>query len=321
MKFSSLLKTGAVLCASAFIAAGCGGSDNKTWTVTCPWAPSGVAAMVSQKAASLSTKYVKDTTLVAEAVKGDTATINTWVMDKKGGDPALTFINEGLLAITPIIDAKKAKYKEDDFIVIQNLYSAVFVLSAENSLGVKSIEDLQKYVKDGGKINVAVNGATSAEAFLATALFSDMGAKDFKVTPYTSAAEAAQAVAKGETNFAISHQTQIMETAQQGKVNVLAAFSDKTIEYGPFTGVKGVGEYGYPYIINTCIVAARAGTSDADVKKLQELYNSITTDPDFVKWAQDTMLIEMRPMDAAAFKAHLESVRELVNTYKDKVLS
>ena len=25
-----------------------------TWTVTCPWAPSGVAAMVSQKAASLS---------------------------------------------------------------------------------------------------------------------------------------------------------------------------------------------------------------------------------------------------------------------------
>ena len=79
MKFSSLLKTGAVLCASAFIAVGCGGSDNKTWTVTCPWAPSGVAAMVSQKAASLSTKYVKDTTLVAEAVKGDTATINTWV--------------------------------------------------------------------------------------------------------------------------------------------------------------------------------------------------------------------------------------------------
>ena len=74
------------------------------------------------------------------------------------------------------------------------------------------------------------------------------------------------------------------------------------------------------HIINTCIVAARAGTSDADVKKLQELYNSITTDPDFVKWAQDTMLIEMRPMDAAAFKAHLESVRELVNTYKDKVL-
>ena len=28
-----------------------------TWTVTCPWAPSGVAAMVSQKAAS-SFKYL-----------------------------------------------------------------------------------------------------------------------------------------------------------------------------------------------------------------------------------------------------------------------
>ena len=28
--------------------AGCGGQKNATWKVTCPWAPSGVAAMVSQ---------------------------------------------------------------------------------------------------------------------------------------------------------------------------------------------------------------------------------------------------------------------------------
>lgn len=27
--------------------AGCGGKKNATWKVTCPWAPSGVAAMVS----------------------------------------------------------------------------------------------------------------------------------------------------------------------------------------------------------------------------------------------------------------------------------
>ena len=32
----------------------------EAWTVTCPWAPSGVAAMVNQKAASLSTTYSQD---------------------------------------------------------------------------------------------------------------------------------------------------------------------------------------------------------------------------------------------------------------------
>ena len=34
--------------------AGCG-QKSATWKVTCPWAPSGVAAMVSQQAATKST--------------------------------------------------------------------------------------------------------------------------------------------------------------------------------------------------------------------------------------------------------------------------
>ena len=58
---------------------GCG-SKQESWKVTCPWAPSGVAAMVSQKAAAMSPDYSdKKITLVAEAIKGDAATVNTWV--------------------------------------------------------------------------------------------------------------------------------------------------------------------------------------------------------------------------------------------------
>ena len=50
---------------------GCG-SKQESWKVTCPWAPSGVAAMVSQKAAAKSPDYSDNKiTLVAEAVKGD----------------------------------------------------------------------------------------------------------------------------------------------------------------------------------------------------------------------------------------------------------
>ena len=72
------------------------------------------------------------------------------------------------------------------------------------------------------------------EAFLAAALFGSMGAGDqLKLTPYQSAAEAAQAVAKGETNFAVSHQSQILETYQQGGVDVVCAFDDKAIDKRP----------------------------------------------------------------------------------------
>ena len=65
-----------------------------TWTVTCPWAPSGVAAMVSQKAASLSNTYSDKIILVADAVKGDAATVNSWVAETKANDPELVFAGE-----------------------------------------------------------------------------------------------------------------------------------------------------------------------------------------------------------------------------------
>ena len=85
---------------------GCG-SKTETWTVTCPWAPSGVAAMVSQKAASLSTKYSEDIILVADAIKGDAATVNTWVASTSEKDPELVFAGEGLFSITSILDPAK----------------------------------------------------------------------------------------------------------------------------------------------------------------------------------------------------------------------
>ena len=51
-----VLAIGLAMTMAAAALAGCG-SKTTTWTVTCPWAPSGVAAMVSQKAAALSNTY------------------------------------------------------------------------------------------------------------------------------------------------------------------------------------------------------------------------------------------------------------------------
>ena len=52
--------------------------------------------MVSQKAAAKSPDYSeKKITLVAEAVKGDAATVNTWVAGTKANDKELVFAGEG----------------------------------------------------------------------------------------------------------------------------------------------------------------------------------------------------------------------------------
>ena len=161
----------AAMCAA--LLAGCG-QKSATWKVTCPWAPSGVAAMVSQQAATKSTSYSDTITLVAEAIKGDAATVNTWVADTKANDTELVFVGEGLLSITSILDPAKMQFGYEDFVFVENLYSSIFVLSADAKLNIGSVADLEAYVQQGTEISVAVNGATSSEAFLAASLFGVM---------------------------------------------------------------------------------------------------------------------------------------------------
>ena len=313
----SLVLVGA-LCAALLTS--CGGKKNATWKVTCPWAPSGVAAMVSQQAATKSTSYSDTITLVAEAIKGDAATVNTWVADTKGNDTELVFVGEGLLSITSILDPGKMQFTYEDFAFVENLYSSIFVLSADAKLNINSLDELEAYVQQGSEISVAVNGATSSEAFLAAALFGSMGAgSQLKLTPYQSAAEAAQAVARGETQFAVSHQSQILETYQQNGVTIVCAFDENDIENGPFAGVEGVGQKGYPYFRNRCFVMARAGTDADKVAELKELYGKILADQEVVDWLQDTMLVEVDTMSVEDVEAHVDNVKNIVNEYKEIV--
>lgn len=295
-------------------------AKKESWKVTCPWAPSGVAAMVSQKAAAKSTDYSDKITLVAEAIKGDAATVNTWVASTKANDKELVFAGEGLFAITEILDPAKLQFSYEDFVFVENLYSSVFVLSADSNLNIQDLADLKAYVEAGNTVSVAVNGATGSEAFLAAALFGSMGAGDqLKLTPYQSAAEAAQAVAKGETNFAVSHQSQILETFQQGGVTVVCAFDGDAIQSGPFAGVEGVGAAGYPYFRNRCFILARKGTDAAKVAELKNLYDSILADKEVADWLNDTMLLEVDTMTEADVQAHIDNVKSIVNEYKDIV--
>lgn len=293
----------------------------ETWTVTCPWAPSGVAAMVSQKAASLSTTYSEDIILVADAIKGDAATVNSWVAETKANDPELVFAGEGLFSITSIIDPAKMQFTYDDFEFVENLYSSVFVMSADADLGISSMDDLTSYLEGGNEITVAANGATGSEAFLAAALFGAMGyGEQIEIVPYSSAAEAAQAVARGETNFAVSHQSQILETYQQNGVTIVCAFDGEDIADGPFAGVEGVGKYGYPYFRNRCLILARKGTDAEKVAKLKTLYGDILADGDVTSWLADTMLLEVDTMSNDQVLEHIENVKNIVNEYKDLVV-
>ncbi len=277
--------------------------------------------MVSQKAAAMSTNYSESIILVADAIKGDAATVNTWVTDTKANDTELVFAGEGLFSITSILDPAKLQFTYDDFVFVENLYSSIFVMSADASLNIKNINDLDAYAAGADEISVAANGATSSEAFLAAALFGSMGYGDkLKITPYSSAAEAAQAVARGETNFAVSHQSQILETYQQGGVTIVCAFDGEDITDGDFAGVEGVGKYGYPYFRNRCFILARSGTKAETVAELKKLYDDILADSEMASWLSDTMMLEVDTMSEADVQEHIQNVQNIVNEYYDIVV-
>ena len=307
-----------VLTASMLV--GCG-EKTKTWTVTCPWAPSGVAATVSNKAAEVAPNHSDKIILVADAIKGDAATVNTWVSSTEAKDPELVFAGEGLFAITPILDASKLEFTYDDFTFVENLYSSIFVMSADAKLGINSIDTLKAYLEEGNNVTVATNGATSSEAFLAASLFGAMGfGEQMEIVPYASAAEAADAVSRGEANFAVSHQSQILDTFNAGGVTMVCAFDKDDIKAGAFAGTEGVGKHGFPYFRNRCFIMARAGADAKEVDALKALYGDILNDAEVSDWLTNEMLLEVDTMTEADVQAHIDNVTKIVNEYKDVVV-
>ena len=134
-------------CVTAFAA--------ESWKVTCPWAPDGVASLVSQKAAGMSTTYSDDIVLVADAIKGDAATVNSWVQQYEANSPEMVFAGEGLISISSILEPDRIQFTYDDFAYVENLYSSVFVMSADAGLGIENIDGLKAYLEAGNEITVA----------------------------------------------------------------------------------------------------------------------------------------------------------------------
>ena len=126
----------------------------------------------------------------------------------------------------------------------------------------------------------------------------------------------------GETQFAVSHQSQILETYQQNGVTIVCAFDEGNIESGPFAGVEGVGQHGYPYFRNRCFIMARAGTDEKKVAGMTSRMTrakSANTTPVTrstgmrISLPRSTMLLEVDTMSVADVEAHVENVKGIVN--------
>jgi len=317
MKKASVLLIMALLGVSLLSAAGkTEAVDVAQWpqeavTIVCPWAVGGVADMVNRKTAVYGVDYFGKPVLATNELGAGGNVALTNYLKNQPNSTTLIFGAEGAFSIAPNIDGSDAiQFKYDDFVPIINLYSSIFVMTADAKLGITDLESLQAYGR-GKKLMVAVNGIAGSEAFLAKALFKELGL-DLELISYNGANLALAAAAKGETSFAISHQSQAKGSVAGGVLTPVVVFDKQGVNNEVFKNVKGVGEYGYSaYFRNRCFILARKGTDPKVVEKVRNAYLEILKKADIVEFYK-TLMIEYDPLSVEEINKHIASVTAIV---------
>ena len=282
-------------------------------TVICPWAVGGVADVVNRKAATYGEEVLGQPILATNELGAGGNVALTNYLRTEPNSTTLIFGAEGAFSIAPNVEGSEAiRFTYDDYIPIINLYSAIFVMTADAELGINDLDDLIAY-GEGKRLKVAVNGVAGSEAFLARALFRELGL-DLELVSYNGANLALDAAAKGETAFAISHQSQARGSVEGEVLSPVVVFDEGSVENEVFGHVKGVGEYGYDaYFRNRCFILARAGTDQQVIDKVREAYLEILSKPEMQEF-YNTLMIEVDPMDISEFDEHVKTVADIVKT-------
>lgn len=302
-------------------------------TVICPWAVGGVADMVNRRMAGYGEEvFGQPIVPTNEFLQDGVISLSSSLIEAlspmlgAGGNVALTnFLKneanalelilggESAFAVAPnITGAGTLQFTYDDFVPIINLYSSIFVMTANASLNITDLESLKAYGAEN-ELTMAVNGMASIEAFMAKILFRELGV-ELSLVAYNGANLALAAAVNGETHLAISHQSQARQSIEDGALFPVVAFDKEGLKNGVFAGVKGVGEYGYTaYCRNRAFLMARKGTDPAVIQKIHDAYSQILAKDEIVELFH-SMMIEIDPLDGAAIDQHIAAVAKMVKS-------
>ena len=275
-------------------------------TVICPWQVGGLVDILNRQLASLAEPYLGQPMLATNELGAGGSVATTAFLNNEPNSYNFIITAEGMMAIRPNLEEVAFDYFEDfEFVVC--LSASSFILSANESLNINSLEDLIEYGKDN-KIVVGTTSTTSSEMFLVRSLCNEIGL-DFEPIPYGGLTDAANAVAKGEVPFVASFVKQAIPHIEEGTIKPVIAFNDEGISNDLFT-IKGVGEYGYTYYKNRNFVVARKGTDPRIIQKVRDTYLQLFELQE-VKDLYEELLWEIEPFTTEEMAEHIRIVSEL----------
>ena len=236
--------------------------------------------------AKLAAKYLHQTMVVENRTGGDGAVAMEYVLSQPADGYTLAAITRSFA--TTLNSDLKDKFKPDQFAFVASLVADSYVFSVSADSPYKTMRDLLNAAKTT-PITVAGFGTDSAEGVFLRQLAKESRTK-LTWVPYTGGAAAIAPVLGGHIVAALNHPGDVKSFVEGGKLRVLAASNASALKFFPSAatfrslGYKGLTVLHYRGII------AKAGTPGGTAKKLDDFFDAVSRDPDFVAYMKNVVV-------------------------------
>lgn len=247
-------------------------------TIVVPYPPGGLIDLVARIIQPTMQADLGQAVAV-ENRSGAGGNVGAEVVAHSAPDGYMLLLANPSLAISPSIYRKLSYRPIEDFAYVGRLGSVPNVLVVNPSLPVKTAQDLIQYARQNpGRLNYGSPGyGTSPQ--LSSELFKAMSGTFIVHIPFRGAGPAIAALLANDTQMMIDNIPPQVPLIKSGRVRALAVTSLKRVNVLPdVPTMDEIGLKGYE-VVSWFGLAARAGTPEAVITRLNEALNNASRDP------------------------------------------
>lgn len=223
----------------------------------------------------------------------------------------------GMVFTTQVVShivSERARYTLDSFYVLGNAAEDVDIVAVPKDSDIKTLEDLAKKAKET-QLTVAVNGIGSDD-YIAAKQFEEQAGVTFNLLPTNGSTEQKAGILGGHFDVSFMNLSQLIKEHTAGDARIVAVLSEERNKDLPDVGTGK--EQGYPvYMTATRGFVAPTGVSDEVKGKLDDLFNKVLNDPEFIDKSHKSFISTL-PLDGKTYAAYLVKLLEETKKIYDK---
>lgn len=329
MKKSSWFVLIMVLLLMMFVLSGCGGQSNDqpqeqgenektTWPepgttieFSVEYSPGGGYDTYTRALAPYIEKYLPNGAKVSVVNKpgADGAIAAEYLYKSRPDGTKIQILSIPGLVVRQLVS--QTNYDIENFTILGQVSSGYYVTAVRTESPFKSIDDLLKSNKE---IKVGTAGMADTSAITAIIAYSKLGV-DFKIIPHTGLQEATISALRGDVDVVHGPYSTILPMIKEGKLRVLLTYTKDRLEpETPIAAEIGFSELTGHIELKRPIVAA-PGLDPEVAQVLKDAVWKAMSDPDFVKWGQETGN-EIVPLNAEETQ---KSIDDLFAAYEQRI--